>query len=104
MDGQNPYSDVYEALSEVLATQAIPRGGAAKLSFASHTLIQTGASDRALLCGQASVAILCLEHAIRDNDPIKQQRMLNDLEAIFEQWIAIPLAEAGIFVPFELAA
>lgn len=104
MDGQNPYSDVYETLSEVLATQAIPRGGAAKISFASYILLQTGDSERALLCGRASVAILCLEHAIRDIDSVKQRRVLSGLEVIFEQWVAIPLAEAGIFVPCELAA
>ena len=75
-----------------------------KLSFASHTLMQTGSSERALLSGRASVGVLRLEHAIRDGDAHKQRDVLNNLEEIFERWVAIPLAEAGLFVPCDLAA
>ena len=104
MDRRNPYFEVYETLSDVLATKKQPHGGAARLYSAFDNIRQNGDSERALLCGRASVAILCLENAIRDDDSVKKQRMLENLDAIFEQWTAIPLAEVGIFAPCELAA
>jgi hypothetical protein len=103
MDG-NPYSGVYETLSEVLATKAIPLGGPARLYRAIESLRDTGDAERSSLVGRASVALLCLEHAIREGDFVRQQRAYQKLETIFEAWVAIPLAETGIFVPCDLAA
>lgn len=101
---QNPYSLVYETLSEVVTTRRQPHGGAARLYAASDRLRERGDAERALICGRASVAILRLEHAVRDNDRPKQQRMLEDIDAMFERWTEIPLAEAGILEPLPASA
>lgn len=102
--GGNPYAGVYETLNEVIATRAIPLGGPARLYRAVESLRDDGDAERSSLAGRASVALLCLEHAIRNADTVRQRRALQKLETIYEDWTSIPLAETGIFLPSELAA
>ena len=82
MDQPSPLT----ALSVILATQEVPRGGAASLYFAATSFANEGDLALAKLCGEASVAILRLEKAIREEDSRQQHAVLEVIEGLHEQW------------------
>ena len=95
MIGEQPsaQSAVKTVLSVILATQDVPRGGAATLYFAGAGFRKDGDLLRAKLCGEASVAALRLEKAIRAEDSSQQRRGLGVIAALLDQWHGLELVE-----------
>ena len=77
---------VDQVLSVILATQAAPRGGAAALYFAGTAFGNEGDLVRARLCGQASVAALRLEKAIREEDSRQRRAVIEVFRGLHDQW------------------
>ena len=86
MDQPSRHVAVDEVFSVILATQAAPRGGAAALYFAGNGFGQDGDLARAGLCGQASMATLRLEKAIREEDHGQQRSALGMIGGLRDQW------------------
>ena len=86
MDQPSPRSAVITALTVILATREVPRGGAASLYFASTSFTHEGGLARAKLCGEASVAILRLEKAIREEDSRQQLALVGVISGLLDQW------------------
>lgn len=86
MDQPSPRSAVITALTVILATREVPRGGAANLYFASTSFANEGDLARAKLCGEASVAILRLEKAIREEDSRQQLGLVGVISGLLDQW------------------
>lgn len=86
MDQPSPDFAVDTTLGAILATQEVPRGGAANLYFAGTAFGNEGDLVRARLCGQASVAALRLEKAIREEDGRQLRAILETIRGLHDQW------------------
>ena len=86
MDRPSPDFAVDMTLSTILATLEVPRGGAANLYFAGTAFGNEGDLVRARLCGQASVAALRLEKAIREEDSRQRRAVIEVFRGLHDQW------------------
>ena len=86
MDQPSPDFAVDTTLSAILATQKVPRGGAANLYFAGIVFGNEGDLVRARLCGQASVSALRLEKVIREKDGRQLRAVIEVIRGLHDQW------------------
>lgn len=104
LDQPSRHVAVDEVLSVILAIQAAPRGGAAALYFAGNGFGQDGDLARAKLCGQASMATLRLERAIRTEDYGQQRAALGMIGQLREQWDRMKQVDIACDIASQAAA